>query len=705
MTNSNRFSRMSIDTSIDLRTRTSLAARLKRRWPLWAVAGVALVVIGWLTLVNLGESERNRLAETLELIADSEKAALELWLEGQKSTVAAVAGSFIVRETAMELARLEQEDQAYERLLWAPVQEVLASHFDVSAKPLEHIDFTLVSRRGVILAAGHQELIGERIALEEADPKNRKRAWYFVRALAGAAVISKPFLSRDQLPDRNGQLRSGLPTMHLFAPIRNLEGDVIAAIDFRIDPGDTFTRILRIARLWSSGETYAFDGNALLLTQSRFEDQLRSIGLLPNDLETRSILHVQIRDPGGDMTDGFKPRLDRVTQPPTLAVANAVAGREGVNADGYRDYRGVEVVGAWRWLEQYDFGIVSEVDAAEAYSNLTKLNLIFGGIFGLLTIATIGSLTATVVVSKLRSKVNRAETKLQKLGKYTLLEKIGEGGLGEVHRARHALLRRPTAIKTLKSQASAGQTARFEREVQLTSQLTHPNTIRIYDYGRTPEGAFYYVMEYLEGINLDVLVRRYGAVEPERAKFILLQTCASLREAHAVGLIHRDIKPANIFLSKVGGLDDFVKLLDFGLVRTFGSQEREMTQLTQAGTLPGTPAYVSPESAQGKVTDQRSDIYALGCVAYWLLTNSLLFEEKDPIAMALAHVREKPIPVQQKAEIAVPDALAKIVDACLSKSPDDRPQTVDDLMTMLQECRFENEWSHERATEFWSRHP
>ena len=250
-------------------------------------------------------------------------------------------------------------------------------------------------------------------------------------------------------------------------------------------------------------------------------------------------------------------------------VASAVDGEDEVDVAPSRDYRGVPVVGASCWLPQFGFGVATQIDADEAYRPLRVLQLVFVVLVLFLLLCATG-LFVFCPTSAWRRRLNAAELKLKQLGQYTLEEKIGEGGMGVVYRARHALLRRDTAVKLLlPDRADPASIARFEREVRLTCQLTHPNTIQVYDYGHTPDGIFYYAMEFLRGLNLHELVARFGPQPESRVIHILTQICDSLAEAHALGLIHRDIKPGNIFLCHRGGVPDCVKVLDFGLVREY----------------------------------------------------------------------------------------------------------------------------------------
>ncbi len=430
--------------------------------------------------------------------------------------------------------------------------------------------------------------------------------------------------------------------MFAAAPVRGENGEPVAVLAMRVSPDKDFTRILHIAQSGQTGETYAFNREGLLLSQSRFDEELKEIGLLVNSSDSRSILTVILRDPGVNMLAGDRPTRPASEQPLTRLAAEAVTGKSGHDVDGYRDYRGVPSIGAWTWLDEYGFGVGTEQDVAEAFRPLYVLRRAFWAMFGLLVLASAAIFVFTLVVARANREAQRAALVAKRLGQYTLDKKLGEGGMGMVYLAHHAMLQRPTAVKLLNIEKSNEQTlARFEREVQLTSRLNHPNTIAIYDYGRTPEGVFYYAMEYLDGINLEDLVRRHGPQPERRVVSILEQVCGSLSEAHAIGLIHRDIKPANIMLTERGGIRDFVKVLDFGLVKALET-DRD-SSLTAEGVFTGTPLYMSPETIQASDrVDARTDIYAVGAVGYFLLTGTPVFNGSNVMEILHKHVSEAP---------------------------------------------------------------
>jgi serine/threonine-protein kinase len=314
------------------------------------------------------------------------------------------------------------------------------------------------------------------------------------------------------------------------------------------------------------------------------------------------------------------------------------------------------------------------------------------------------------IVYGLTVEVKRA----REMGSYRLVGKIGEGGMGEVWRAEHRMLARGAAIKLIRPGMLGSGDAlrarevmkRFEREAQATAALRSPHTIEVYDYGLTADGTFYYVMELLEGHTLEALVERFGPLPAERVVFILRQACHSLAEAHAAGLVHRDVKPSNIFACRLGLDVDVVKVLDFGLVKSGGPQARLEQGLTVEGSLTGTPAYMPPEVALGSgPVDGRADIYALGCVAYWLLTGKAVFEGDNAMQVVIDHVRTAPVPPSRRTSQPIPDALERIVLLCLEKDPARRPSSVVALSNELQVLGLEAHWSEERAQAWWAEHP
>ena len=315
--------------------------------------------------------------------------------------------------------------------------------------------------------------------------------------------------------------------------------------------------------------------------------------------------------------------------------------------------------------------------------------------------------TLTVGLSSLACRVIynlRAEVRsIQRLGQYQLEQKLGEGSMGVVYQATHGMLKRPTAVKLLRPELSGGEVLdRFRREVQLTAKLTHPHTIKIYDYGRTPEGLFYYAMELLNGASLQEIVDATGGQPVRRVIRILRDVALALDEAHSVGLIHRDIKPSNIMLTKQGRVSDVVKVLDFGLVKQM--QKAQDPVETDTRVVKGTPHYMSPEAIDDPSTvDARSDLYALGAVGYYLLAGRPVFEGSSVFQICMQHVQSTPTPLHEVCPDAVPEALETLIGACLAKSKDDRPSSAQALADALDEIELPP-WTRADAERWWELH-
>jgi serine/threonine-protein kinase len=317
-----------------------------------------------------------------------------------------------------------------------------------------------------------------------------------------------------------------------------------------------------------------------------------------------------------------------------------------------------------------------------------------------------------MVPSQALQRVGRKLRHAQEMGSYRLVELLGRGGMGEVWRAKHRLLARSAAIKLVRPELlgastaaeTAGMLRRFEREAQATAALSSPHTIRLFDYGVTHDQTFYYVMELLDGRDLETLVREFGPVEAGRAVYLLEQVCHSLAEAHARGLVHRDITPANIYACRLGLDFDFVKVLDFGLVTKGRRHKSDDTMVTGAHKTTGTPAFMAPEIILEGEVDQRADVYALGCVAYYLLTGQLVFDADTPMKMFVQHLQSAPIPPSQRAELPVPRDLEDLVMSALEKDPARRPQSAAEFLARMRETRAHNGWTNDKARAWWDIH-
>jgi len=313
-----------------------------------------------------------------------------------------------------------------------------------------------------------------------------------------------------------------------------------------------------------------------------------------------------------------------------------------------------------------------------------------------------------LVISRVVRRLGQQVSKAREMGSYQLGDLLKRGGMGEIYKATHRMLARPAAIKLIRPEmlgAAGSEDAqlavkRFHREAEAAANLRSPHTVELFDFGVTEDQTLYFVMELLDGMDLESLVRKHGPVPPARAVYILRQACESLQEAHSQGLVHRDIKPANIHVGRVGIQHDFVKVLDFGLVKSVASSS-EVSLGTAVGRTPGTPAYMAPEMALGETVDGRADLYALGCVAYYLLTGKLVFDAENTFQMVAKHLHHDPEPPSARGGVAVPPELEALILACLAKKPDERPAGAEDLAQSLASIQIEPAWGEAEAREWW----
>ena len=646
-------------------------------WPLLALPVVASV--GLWAYVTIASDLRRRVASALETTLLTDAAGLDRWLSAQADLATVLVSDPRVRDQIAELVAVARRTGGdASALKEAPAQAALRAILAPVVAQQGSAGYFIIDQGGTYIARIVDERIGDRSTMAVADAA--------ARAFSGKPTFLAPTLK---------QRFTTTPMAFVLVPVRDRAGAPIAVFAFRIDPAQV-SEVVNPGRLGRSGETYAVDGEGRLVSTTRFAEEVASPDLLPAEANGTATAALMLRDPGVRLAPGTRPATPPNTWPLTWSVAEVVAKRSGVNVDGYRNYLGQTVVGTWRWLPEWNIGLVSEVGRDEAYANLRVVRRAFA----ILALGLLLGALALAVSSRRIYGLQKDVARAHRLGQYTLEDKIGEGGMGAVYRARHAFLRRPTAVKLIRSQvASSEALARFEREVQLTSSLSHPNTIAIYDYGRTEEGIFYYAMEYLPGIPLDRLVKDEGPQPQARVVHLLKQICASLAEAHRIGLVHRDVKPANVMLCERGGLYDVVKVLDFGLVKDVATGE---AGLTAAHHIVGTPLYMAPESINRSTpVDARSDVYSVGGVAYALITGQPVFTGKSGVDIIGHHLHSIPLPPSKRLGVAVDPFLERLILNCLSKRPDDRPADAGALLAQIEEGWKGETWTQAEAKAWW----
>jgi serine/threonine-protein kinase len=373
-----------------------------------------------------------------------------------------------------------------------------------------------------------------------------------------------------------------------------------------------------------------------------------------------------------------------------------VEGTEGVVLVPYRNYRGAEVIGAWRWLPGARMAVAVEVEAAEAYGALLYLQTAFEVLFVLVLLSMTAAASTSLWAVRMRMREAR------RLGPYRIEREIGEGGMSRVYLARHSHLDRPAAVKVLKPHLATDEAlTRFQREAQLCSQLSHPNTIEIYDYGHTRDGRWYYAMEYLRGISLQDLVCRDAPMPLARVLHVLRQACGSLQEAHERGWVHRDVKPSNLMLCVRAGEHDVAKLLDFGLIKQL--RDPDTRDITQYSKVLGTPLYMAPERLRNPAdADARVDIYALAAVAFFALAGRPPFEGETDHDIVYRVLNEPAPSLEQGGVRGAPAALEALIARCLEKDRELRPATIDEVRRTLEEIARGLPWTEADARAWWA---
>jgi eukaryotic-like serine/threonine-protein kinase len=658
---------------------------------LWAgplLGAVIFAGVGLWVRSRVEDTTRAELAARLHTVLQANINALRLWLTEREYDAKSLATDVRVQTAITELRDLEkQPNTTASALADSPPARQLRLYLQPLLEAQKYIAYLVVSPDRQILASTNPRSVGTRTP--------RSYNLFLNRALRGQLAASRPLARRA-----TASQRAEGPTMFVAAPLKTTNNTVIAVICLRMKPEAEFSRIFTVARIGRTGESYAFDRSGRMLTATRFDPELKVLGLIPPGRENTAILNLKLLDPGQLLLPG-EPRTKPASELTlTRMAASATMGNDGYDVDGYRNYRGVKVVGAWAWLPDYDMGVATEESVTEAFQTLYMLRGAFLVLFILLLASGAALFGFTVLFERMQDAARKSALAARRLGQYVLVHEIGRGANGMVYRARHALLRRPVAVKLLSpDMTNATNTARFEHEVQMTSHLTHPNTVAIYDYGHTPEGLFYFAMEYLGGIDLDQLVRRFGAQPEGRVIHILRQVCGSLAEAHRIGLIHRDIKPANIVLTRRGGVCDYVKVLDFGLVKAAHS---DAADALAGKEIVGTPHFMSPEAVQKpESVDNRSDLYSLGAVGYWLLTGKTLFDHDTVEGLLARQVKDLPLPPSQRLGKSVSPDLAGLIMHCLAKSPERRPASAEVLDAALAGCALTGTWTSRDAEQWW----
>lgn len=663
-----------------LREAQARRARLRLGLALAAMAStIVLTAIGTGTYLAVERSLRQLRAQTLKAALDAQAKTVDVWIEDQKFTIRRLARDPLVRRQVAELAAIAVSAGATpEQYCAAPARRPLVAQLDDALAGSGAVSFHVVGRSGLILASKFREYCGLRVAAAVREGSLRA-------VFDGATLFVPPSADTERLEHAEARLPLSRALVWIETPVTDGAGNVIAALGVGQFAGEQFGAIVSAARSGQTGETYAFDRRGVMLSESRFKDALVERGRIRPGEST--MLALRLAPPGASDLTGLAE----------AAQAGIAAGQdEGQLLEPYASYHGGEVIGAWRWLAAHRMAIAVEVGATEAYAPLLVLRTVFAVVFTALVLAVAVALYAWFSAAKLRLGEPR------RLGAYVLGKRIGEGGHANVYLATHDLLKRPTAIKLLKPiKATDEITARFQREVQLASRLSHPNMVEIFDYGRSAGGMLYYAMEYLEGTTVNDLVQRAGALPVPRAVHLLRQVCAGLAEAHGKGMVHRDISATNIMVCYYGGEYDFAKILDFGLVKRVS--EPHSHTITRTLRILGTPLYMAPERLRDPAdVDARADIYAVGAVAFFMLTGRKVFDAADELALTSRILNDTAPRAADVARQSIPPVLDELIASCLEKRRDDRPQRIGELQTVLEGLARDLPWTQADAQAAWA---
>jgi serine/threonine-protein kinase len=645
---------------------------------------VVVAIVGTWTYSHVRSSLREVRSAGLVSLLEAESRALQLWIDEKKRDAERWASTPEVRREAVALALLARTGT-----VCAPGPQRALSDEIAPYSAVEEISaFNLIARDGRIISSPHSQYCG--LAVTE------KFMGEIAPVFAGRTAFVRPWEERDRVGAIGAEVFAG-PLVWVETPVRTKDGTVVAALGFGRVAAERFAKLLVLTGGGTSRDAYAFDEAARMVTYSRYGAELARAGAI--DASQAAPLGLAVRDPGGDLLAGFRPRTPPSERPLTELARAALAhveGTEGVVLVPYRNYRGAEVIGAWRWLPGARMAVAVEVEAAEAYGALLYLQTAFEVLFVLVLLSMTAAASTSLWAVRMRMREAR------RLGPYRIEREIGEGGMSRVYLARHSHLDRPAAVKVLKPHLATDEAlTRFQREAQLCSQLSHPNTIEIYDYGHTRDGRWYYAMEYLRGISLQDLVCRDAPMPLARVLHVLRQACGSLQEAHERGWVHRDVKPSNLMLCVRAGEHDVAKLLDFGLIKQL--RDPDTRDITQYSKVLGTPLYMAPERLRNPAdADARVDIYALAAVAFFALAGRPPFEGETDHDIVYRVLNEPAPSLEQGGVRGAPAALEALIARCLEKDRELRPATIDEVRRTLEEIARGLPWTEADARAWWA---
>ena len=659
--------------------------------------GLPLLSLAWLFttwITNDLRSSLDRIVATqLNHLVEDQRDKFHIWEAEKLRQASAWADSPKVTQAILELVKIAEQHRPDAPELAENLK--LAPHADVLQAALEQlvgrpIKFAVWDRRLLTLADWNQKHQPNILA----EGATADGAAMLTPVMNGQKMMFLPKLGKRVTQAYVMETRA--PVVAIFLPVQDAMGSVVAALMVR-DYGleEEFAALCELPSQFATMDCYMLSREGVMLTTSKPAEDLKRGGT-PAGQALDEFNQIFVRDPGADLRQHAGAQLgDPKTWQPTLLASQIAAGNDGFSVREYRNYLGIPVVGAWRWNKDYEVGLALEQDFLMAYAPFLRVQNSLSWLLGSCGFA----LVAAALFSAWLQHRQRSAKSLREVGPYRIRELLGEGGMGRVYLAEHVLMRRPTAIKVLRSDPNDPSTlTRFEREVQLACQLTHPNTISIYDFGRTTSGIFYYSMEYIQGAHLGQLLEYAGPIPAGRCIHILRQLCRALREAHQEGLVHRDIKPQNVMIGNRGGEADFIKLLDYGLVKAFAPGVDESALQTKV--VVGTPRFMAPERmASPWLADPRVDIYSVGALAYFLLTGQL-----PPLYSGVRETGVDALPGETVELPANVTQFGQLLSNCMATNPALRPARISTVLQQLDDLSVAHPWRPGDAASWWKRH-
>ncbi|MEM9587204.1 MAG: serine/threonine protein kinase [Planctomycetota bacterium] len=662
--------------------------RLHLGW-LFLLFVLPTTMIGWLTYRQVDDVLEESIRGELTGLAASLSLTTDQFLRDRGQLVESWSRQPAIRQAISDLVAISDEDDAVSRLRSATQTDQIASQLR-ELSGVEDIKFVVWNRLGITISSWLDDRadVGNEIALGGRTD--------LARVMGGETVLFGPARLVDTTQGFVPETEA--PVMAMIVPVRNDDGNVIAAMLVRgFGMYASFSQVFSKAAQSQSIDIYAISRRGVMLTESPLGSRLaaeKRLELPGDELAAR----LRVTDPGTTISVDGQDDIDRDVLPLTRAAARVAAGQSATLLESYRNYAGLPVVGAWRWLPQWQMGIVVEHQASQIYRAGRIVRFGFAGLAGLLTF---GALVSASVFTR---QSNRVQLATHPLSRYEVIDQLGSGGMGIVYHVRHRKLGRDAALKVLRSDRSHHEDKkRFEREARLSASLNSPHSVAVYDYGVSPDGESYCVMQFLRGLTLAEVVARGGHQPFGRVLCILRQICDSIHEAHGKGLVHRDLKPQNVMLSHDVTLGDHTIVFDFGLAKPL---EADSDIFQTAETVwAGTPMYMAPERYRAPtVNDPRSDLYSIGGIAYFLLSGHPPFAECDPESMFALILSDPPISIATHRDEPVPDELNRLVFRLMAKNIAERYGSAQELAADLDGLIALYPWTPEAARRWWTIH-